>query len=45
MVTSRLNRKQYPTGVQISDQQMEALNLTHNEHIPKWNYTISPGQN
>ena len=42
VVTSRLNRNEYPTGIQISDKQMEALNITPNEHIPKWNYTISP---
>ncbi|MDE0620782.1 MAG: ISAzo13 family transposase, partial [Bryobacterales bacterium] len=44
-VTSRLNSKQYPTGIQISDEQMEALNITRNQHIPKWNYTISPFPN
>ena len=42
VVTSRLNRTEYPTGIQISDEQIGALNLTPNEHIPKWNYTISP---
>ena len=41
-VTSRLNTKPYPTGIQISDQQMAALNITRNPHLPTWNYTISP---
>ena len=45
VVTSRLNRNEYPTGIQISDEQMEALNITRNELIPKWNYTISPCPN
>ena len=45
MVTSRLNINEYPTGIQISDEQMGALNITPNEHIPKWNYTISPCPN
>ena len=30
VVTSRLNRNEYPTGIQISDEQMEALNITRN---------------
>ncbi len=45
VVTSRLNRNEYPTGIQISDEQMGAVNITPNEHIPKWNYTISPCPN
>ena len=45
VVTSRLNRNEYPTGIQISDEQMGAVNVTPNEHIPKWNYTISPCPN
>jgi len=45
VVRSRLNPKQYSTGIQISDEQMEALNITRNQHIPKWNYTISPSPN
>ena len=32
----------YQTGIRISDEQMAALNITPNQHIPKWNYTISP---
>ena len=45
VVTSRLNINEYPTGVQISDEQAQAINITPNEHIPKWNYTISPISN
>ncbi len=41
-VTSQLNSNQYETGIQISDAQMAAIKLTPNQHIPKWNYTISP---
>ena len=41
-VTSRLNTNDYPTGIQICDEQMEALDITRNELLPKWNYTISP---
>ena len=45
VVTSRLNRKEYPTGIKISDEQMAASNITPNQLIPKWNYTISPTLN
>ena len=45
VVTSRLNRKEYSTGIKISDEQMAAINITPNQLIPKWNYTISPTLN
>ena len=45
VVTSRLNRNEYPAGIQISDEQMGTVNITPNEHIPKWNDTISPCPN
>ena len=45
VVTSQLNRKEYQTGIQITDEQVAAINITRNEHIPKWNYTISPSLN
>ena len=45
VVTSRFNPKEYSTGIQIGDEQMAALNLTPDRHIPKWNYTISPCPN
>ena len=44
-VTSELNRKQYETGIQITDEQMAAINITPGEHMPKWNYTLSPFSN
>ena len=44
-VTSELNRKQYETGIHITDEQMAAINITPGEHIPKWNYTLSPFSN
>lgn len=34
--------KQYPKGVKISDQEMQALNLTHGEERRVWNYTLAP---
>ena len=44
-VTSQLNAQQYETGIRITDEQMAALNITANRHIPKWNYTVSPISN
>lgn len=34
--------KQYETGIKISKEQMDQLNLIYNESLPKWNYTINP---
>ena len=45
VVTSRLNTNDYPTGIQISDEQMEALDITRNALLPRWSYTISPRPN
>ena len=44
-VTSQLNARQYETGIRITDEQMAALNIPANQHIPKWNYTLSPFSN
>ena len=35
-------RKDYPTGVKISKQQMAGLNLTRTKTLPQWNYDIKP---
>src|SRR5882757_5680118 len=32
----------YPTGIQVSDEEMAALNLVHDPFHPDWNYTIKP---
>ena len=34
--------KQYETGIRISKEQMDQVNLIYNEFLPKWNYTINP---
>lgn len=34
--------KQYETGIRISKEQMDQVNLIYNEFLPKWNYTIHP---
>ena len=41
-VKARLDKQQYPTGVQVSDEQMKALKLTRHNFHGEWNYTIEP---
>ena len=37
-----LDRKDYKTGIKISDKQIEELNIKRHELHPQWNYTIIP---
>jgi hypothetical protein len=41
-VTAHLDRRQYPTGIEPTPQQLQSLRLKPHEVLPKWNYTISP---
>ncbi len=41
-VTAQLDPRHYPTGIEPTPQQLEALHLQPHEVLPKWNYTISP---
>jgi len=41
-VNCTLNTKHYPTDIQISHQQMEALDLLKHPNLPEWNYTLLP---
>jgi hypothetical protein len=41
-VGASLTRKNYPTGVKISDEAMAALSLHRHPLHPMWNYTILP---
>ena len=41
-VKARLDPKVYETGVQITDEETECINLQSHKTHPKWNYTISP---
>jgi hypothetical protein len=34
----------YPKGIQVSDAEMQAINLTRAEFHGEWNYTIAPNQ-
>ena len=35
-------RKAYKKGVKITRDQMDELDLTNDEALPKWNYTLQP---
>lgn len=41
-ITAQLNPKNYTKGMKISDKEMNALNITRNETLPNWSYTILP---
>jgi len=41
-VQAHLVRKTYKKGVKISDEQMDKLDITRAEHLPRWNYTLRP---
>ena len=42
-VTCRLDRRKYPTGREVSNAQMERVNLERNKFHGEWNYVIKPG--
>lgn len=41
-VTCRLDRRKYPTGRQVSDEEMKQVNLERNRFHGDWNYVIRP---
>lgn len=41
-VTCRLDRRSYPTGRKVSDQEMSIVNITRNKFHGDWNYVIRP---
>jgi hypothetical protein len=41
-VTATLDTGTYPTGIKISDSEMQALPITRDEFHPDWNYTLHP---
>jgi hypothetical protein len=41
-VTCRLDRRKYPTGRKVSDQEMKQVNLERNKFHGDWNYVIKP---
>jgi len=43
-VTCRLDRRKYPTGRKVTDEEMKRVNLERNKFHGDWNYTIRPRQ-
>jgi hypothetical protein len=41
-VRALLNIRDYPKGIQISPEEIEAISIRRNRVLPKWNYTITP---
>ncbi len=41
-VTCRLDRRKYPTGLEVTNAQMERVNLERNKFHGEWNYVIKP---
>lgn len=41
-VCARLNRRNYQTGIRVSDAQMQQLRIQHSRVNPQWNYIIEP---
>jgi hypothetical protein len=41
-VLAELSMSNYATGVKVSNEQMDAININGDEFRPEWNYTISP---
>jgi len=44
-VRCELDENSYAKGVKVSDDEMRALNITHDLFHPEWNYIIAPRQN
>lgn len=41
-VTAVVDKNTYPTGVKVSDEEMDSLNITRDSFHGEWNYTIKP---
>lgn len=41
-VTCRLDRRKYPTGRKVTDEEMKRVNLKRNKFHGEWNYIIQP---
>lgn len=41
-VTAVVDQNNYPTGIKISDEEMEQINILRNDFHGDWNYTIKP---
>jgi hypothetical protein len=44
-IKARLDKRHYETGIEISDEEMEKLNLRLHKQNPQWNYSLAPTTN
>jgi hypothetical protein len=42
-VHCELNTNAYPKGIAVSDEEMDAINITRDDFHGEWNNTIRPG--
>jgi hypothetical protein len=42
VVHAKLDKRHYPKGVKVSDDEMSSLNLKPHEFHGEWNYTLKP---
>jgi len=43
-IKARLDKRTYETGIEITEEEMEKLNLRLHDKNPQWNYSLSPSQ-
>lgn len=43
-VKSEIDTNTYPTGIKVSDAEMDAINIHRHQFHGDWNYTISPNK-
>lgn len=41
-IQAALDPREYPIGIKVTDETMQALNIQKHEFHGKWNYTVSP---
>jgi hypothetical protein len=41
-IKAKMDRRKYKTGIRITDEQMESINIKKHKKLPAWNYTIFP---
>lgn len=44
-VTCSLDRRSYPTGLQLTPEQVREISLARHAVLPHWNYTLLPNKN
>jgi hypothetical protein len=43
-VRCNVDKRIYETGIKVSDEELERLNIVRNEFHGEWNYCISPSE-